>query len=161
MKVIMNSMAILLACTIMSCGGANDKSVSDIELADIKGKTEELKKDFSTTTDSAISPTNSPDITLQSGRPVPNYDWDKKIIKTANVTLELKDYKSFNSNIHNTTKRFGAYIASEQQSEQDNKIENTISIKVPVDQFDDLMNALPAEGVKVLEKRVSSEEKPG
>ncbi|HEX8460689.1 MAG TPA: DUF4349 domain-containing protein [Segetibacter sp.] len=161
MKVIMNSMAIIIACTIISCGEANDKSVASVRLEDIKAKNGEIEKDFSTTTDSTVSSINSPDITLQSGKPAPAYDWNKKIIKTANVTLELKDYKSFNSTIHNTTRRFGAYISSEQQSEQDNKIENTISIKVPVDQFDDLMNSLPAEGVKVVEKRISSEEVTG
>ena len=161
MKLIIKSMAILWVSTILSCGSSNENNIADVQIPDVKVKNEDSKQTFSATTDSTVNPATSPDITLQSGKPVSGYDWDKKIIKNANVTLELKDYKSFNNNIHNTTKRFGAYIASEQQSEQDNKIENTISIKVPVDQFDDLINALPAEGVKVIEKRISSEEVTG
>ena len=94
---------------------------------------------------------------LQSGSP----DWDKKIIKTANVTLELKDFNRYNNNIHAKLKGFGAYIAQEQQSENDEQISNNISIKVPVDKFDDLMNALSGDDVKVLEKNVSTEDVTG
>jgi hypothetical protein len=161
MKLIINSIAIILASTVLSCGRTNDKNTADVQLERLSQKTEEIRSPSFNSSDSAVSPVTSPGIILQSGKPVPENDWDKKIIKTANVRLEVKDYKSFNSTIHNTTKRYGAYIASEQQSEQDNKIENSISIKVPVNQFEDLINSLPADGVKVIEKRISSEEVTG
>ena len=88
-------------------------------------------------------------------------DCDKKIIKTANLTLELKNYSAFNSALHINLKRYGAYIASEQQNETGYKIENIITIKVPVTEFDNLMNALPSAESKILEKRITSEDVTG
>ena len=46
-----------------------------------------------------------------------NLDWDKKIVKTAYLQLQLDDYKKFNGNIHSSLKTFGAYIADEKQTE--------------------------------------------
>jgi hypothetical protein len=43
-------------------------------------------------------------------------DWDKKIIKTAEVILELKDYSGYNQTMHKGLKAYGAYIATEEQS---------------------------------------------
>ncbi len=38
-------------------------------------------------------------------------NWDKKIIKTAEVILELKNYAAYDHNIHNGLSAYGAYIA--------------------------------------------------
>lgn len=84
--------------------------------------------------------------------------WDKKIIKTANVAIELKDYNLYNNNLHNSIKRYGAYIASEEQTQNTTTIENTVTIKVPVEQFDNLMNSFSGDGIKVLEKKISAED---
>ncbi|MDB5209710.1 MAG: hypothetical protein JWQ30_537, partial [Sediminibacterium sp.] len=88
-------------------------------------------------------------------------DWDKKIIKTAEVTLELKDYSGYNQTIHKGLKAYGAYIASEEQVLSDDRNANNISIKVPVDQFENLMNSFSGEGIKVLQKKISSEDVTG
>ena len=55
-------------------------------------------------------------------------------------------------------KRFGGYIAQEEQNQTDYKIENSITIKVPVDQFDDLVTALTPGEQKLIEKKVTSED---
>ncbi|MCW3110259.1 MAG: hypothetical protein JWQ09_4765 [Segetibacter sp.] len=167
MKLSIKGIAILMAVTLFSCGrGSNSNPVNsaDIQpgdkLEDQAANKKEKQPDFSTT-DSAVVQINSSNIALQSGNPSLNIDWDKKIIKTASVTLELIDFKTFNSTIHNSIKRYGAYISNEQQNQRDDKIENVITIKVPAAQFEDLMNALPAEGVKVLEKSISTEDVTG
>ncbi len=85
-------------------------------------------------------------------------DWDKKIIKNASVNLEVKNYKSFNDLVHENIKNHGGYVAQEQQNQTDYKIENTIVIKVPVDQFDNLVAVLTAGDQKLLEKKISSED---
>jgi hypothetical protein len=63
--------------------------------------------------------------------------------------------------MHRDLKGYGAYIASEQQNENDERITNSVTIKVPVDKFEDLINALPAEGVKVVEKRINTDDVTG
>jgi uncharacterized protein involved in tolerance to divalent cations len=88
-------------------------------------------------------------------------DWDKKIIKTAEVVLELKDYSGYNQKIHKELKAYGAYIAAEDQNLTDDRNANNISIKVPVEQFENLMNSFSGDGIKVLQKKISSEDVTG
>lgn len=85
-------------------------------------------------------------------------DWDKKIIKTGNISLEVKQYAAFNELVHATVKKLGGYMAQEQQNQSDYKIENSVIIKVPVDQFDNAMQLLSPTDQKILEKKISSED---
>ncbi|MEO8413605.1 MAG: DUF4349 domain-containing protein [Ginsengibacter sp.] len=95
---------------------------------------------------------------LQGTLPGQSPDWDKKIIKTAELKLEVKDFTSYSNVVHNNSKRYGAYIASEDQRESTEKKEATISIKVPVEQFENLLNVLPSDSGKILEKKITSED---
>ena len=85
-------------------------------------------------------------------------DWNKKIIKTATLNVEVKDYAKFNQVVHLSAEKFGGYIADEQQSETEYKIENTIVIKVPVDQFQSAVDFLTSGDGKINEKKISSED---
>jgi hypothetical protein len=164
--------AICIATIAMSCGRANESEqmlVADVQLTEIEEQKplpplagKELNKTAGiATTDTSSATAGSPDDSVfHSGGPG-NIDWDKKIIKTAHVTLELKDYNAYNSSLHNKLKGYGAYIAQEQQTESDDQIANNITIKVPVGKFDDLMNSLPGDGIKVLEKTISTQDVTG
>jgi hypothetical protein len=116
------------------------------QTADDKNKAEDKKQGNQPTTNNTSSD---------------NPDWDKKIIKTADIQLQLDDYKKFNTNIHSSLKNFGAYIADEKQTENDYRIENSITIKVPVDQFDNLVNSFAGDGIKITEKNISSQDVTG
>lgn len=85
-------------------------------------------------------------------------DWDRKIIKTAEVTLELRNYAVYNQTIHNGLKAFGAYISAEKQNFSDGREANTIVIKVPVEQFENLINSFTSDSIKVLQKKINSED---
>jgi hypothetical protein len=85
-------------------------------------------------------------------------DWDKKIIKTATVNLEVSDYQKFYLSVRDKVKSMGGYIAQEEQSQSDYKIENTMSIKVPVDQFDNAMVSLTGNVTKINERKISSQD---
>jgi Domain of unknown function (DUF4349) len=85
-------------------------------------------------------------------------DWNKKIIKTATLNVEVKDYTKFNQLVHSSASRFGGYIADELQSETEYKIENTIVMKVPVDQFQSAVDFLTSGDGKINEKKISSED---
>ncbi len=159
--------AAFMAVLILSCNSLENKkseidhvTINDAALAEAKPEDEKaaagLYKMADNTTDTASSPQ-----VFQSGQPAANPDWDKKIIKTAHVTLELKDYASYNNAIHAKLKSYGAYVAQERQNQTDEQITNEISIKVPVDKFDDLMNSLSGDGIKVLEKNISTEDVTG
>jgi hypothetical protein len=112
-------------------------------------------------------PVSNQQVTTDSGgiplpsKPVSNPDWDKKIIKNATLKLEVKDFKNYNDVIHKTVKQFGGYIAQEEQNLSDEKSETVIAIKVPVDQFETMMNQLPAGDIKVIERKINTEDVTG
>jgi len=96
--------------------------------------------------------------TKEKKQPVLNADWDKKIIKTASLNLEVKDFNGFYSSLRDKVKGLGGYIALEEQSQSDYKIENTLAIKVPVDQFDNALVQLTDKVEKINEKKITSQD---
>lgn len=160
--------AAIIAVQVLSCnsstksGTGNDGSViTDVQLEKITAPELKSKEGFFKMADNTVDTATASTQIFQSGQPATNPDWDKKIIKTAHVTLELNDYAAYNNAIHVKLKSYGAYIAQEQQNQTDEQIINEIAIKVPVDKFDDLMNSLTGEGIKVLEKNISTEDVTG
>ncbi|HEY6505966.1 MAG TPA: DUF4349 domain-containing protein [Chitinophagaceae bacterium] len=95
-----------------------------------------------------------PPITTQT----PKADWDKKIIKTASVNLEVKDYNSYYASLREKVKSLGGYIAQEEQNQSDYKIENAMTIKVPVDQFDNAVLQLSSNAEKINQRKISSQD---
>lgn len=91
-------------------------------------------------------------------QPAVNDEWDKKIIRTASLNLEVKDYNSFYSSLRDKVKGLGGYIAQEEQSQSDYKIENTLVIKVPVEQFDNALIQLTDKIEKLNEKKITSQD---
>jgi hypothetical protein len=90
--------------------------------------------------------------------PVANPDWDKKIIKTADLNVEVKNFRTFSDRLRQNVKRSGGYIAQEQQTQSLSAIENSVSIKVPVDQFEDLLGEMASDSDRLVEKKISSED---
>lgn len=88
----------------------------------------------------------------------PKIDWDKKIIKNASLNLEVKDYNVFSASLREKIKDLGGYISQEEQSQSDYKIENSIAIKIPVDQFDNAVAKLTANAEKLNEKKITSQD---
>ena len=85
-------------------------------------------------------------------------DWDKKIIKTASLNAEVKDYNIFYSSLREKIKGLGGYIAQEEQSQSDYKIENSLTIKIPVDQFDNAVVQLTGNTEKINQKKITSQD---
>jgi len=92
----------------------------------------------------------------------PTIDWDKKIIKNASLTVEAKSHKTFNDFVHEQVKRAGGYVAEEEQNKSDYKIENIATIKVPVDQFDNLVKSITStKDENVVSQKVTSQDVTG
>lgn len=87
-----------------------------------------------------------------------NPGWDKKMIKTGTLKVEVKNFRNFSNAVHNTIKQYGGYIAQEEQNSSGEKTETVITIKVPVDQFENMINQLSGEEDKVLERKISTED---
>ena len=157
--------AILMAPAIFSCNRAEKpKEVADMQMAELKRAPQQsvntkTKQDIPV---GSLQNNETDSGTIQApAKTVANPDWDKKIIKTATLKLEVKDFKTYNADVHKTVKQFGGYIAQEEQNLTDEKSETVISIKVPVEQFETMMNQLPGADVKVLEKKITTEDVTG
>ena len=99
----------------------------------------------------------------RAGSPQPNVaqgnpDWDKKIVKTADLKVEVKNFKSYTDQLHHLIQQSGGYIAQEQQSQSAYSISNTVTIKVPVDRFDGVLMEAASDSDKIVEKKIGSED---
>lgn len=98
-----------------------------------------------------------------SNQPAANPDWDRKIIKTATLNVEVDNYGKYYSLLRECVRNVGGYVAGEDQSQSDYKLENAVTIKVPVARFDEAMNLL-ASGTgkdKVVERKITSQDVTG
>ncbi|MEP6747474.1 MAG: DUF4349 domain-containing protein [Bacteroidota bacterium] len=164
MKLLYQVLAALLLCIFIAC---HENSSADT------GQTEQLRKNVSASktadksegdqltviadTVPALQNNQIKPSQLQGKAPA-HEDWDKKIVKTGNLTMEVKSYKTFNDMLHTGIKQLGGYVAQEEQSQSDYRIENTITIKVPVDQFDNAISKLTPFSEKILEKKITAED---
>ncbi|MDO6434507.1 DUF4349 domain-containing protein [Flavitalea sp. BT771] len=88
----------------------------------------------------------------------PNPDWDKKIVRNGNLNVEVKNFKAYTARLHEQVKAAGGYIAQEEQNESAYKIENNITIKVPVDRFDETVMQLASDSDKLVSKKITTED---
>ena len=154
---------VILVLVMTACINGNHKQDA-IEVSD-NITTQNVPLNFETTDSTGIpqppaSPQKEEDSKdhRQQQTPVVPVDWDKKIIKTATVNMEVKDYRLYTASLPGTVKKYGGYISHEQQAESTEKIENNITIKVPVAQFENALNELVQGGSKVNQRQVQSED---
>lgn len=80
-------------------------------------------------------------------------DWNKKLIKTADLRIEAYQYDRFDQRMRSSLERYGAYISTEEQRERFGRLENELTIRVPVSQFDALVDALVKQDSIRIENR--------
>jgi hypothetical protein len=148
----------MLSCNTSTSEKNNDSTLAVQDIAVEGAEQNKVKASELADTTVLASPPVAPEV-LHAGSPGP--DWDKKIIKTANITLELKDFDAYNTSLRKNIKGYGAYIAAEEQVQIEDKIENEVTIKVPVMQFDELINSFNGSGIKIINKRISTEDVTG
>lgn len=90
--------------------------------------------------------------------PLLKKEWDKKIVKSATLNMEVKNFKSFSQGLTDRVRSYGGYISADVQNSSDYKIESVVTIRVPVDKFDAAMNDFVKDADKLNEKRISAED---
>jgi len=81
---------------------------------------------------------------------------EKKIIKTANISFGVSDYKTSKSNIDTIISVHKAYIASENEYNSEYSISNTIVIRVPAENFEKLLASLEGEAEQFESKSINT-----
>ena len=168
MKILITALAALLLISSCEKNKISDKkseepSSQSITLGNVKAFEPEQSGTLDYFADSTGTPSPPPGETRQfkeptHTQPIPNPDWDKKIIKNATLNFEVKDYKNFYSTFREKIRNLGGYVAQEDQTQSEYKIENTLVIKVPVDQFDNALTLLTTNVEKINERKISSQD---
>lgn len=165
----LQSTVLIAAILVLSCNnkkGITDSKSKNIQLMEMKEVADKplngvfSEYAFKTDTAGAGQQIPAPGKKKQTTQTVPvtKPDWDKKIIKTASLNLEVKDYNTYYTSLREKVRSVGGYVAQEEQSLSDYKTENTLSIKVPVDQFDNTVTLLTNSIEKLNEKKISSQD---
>jgi hypothetical protein len=163
MKLVRIGVTALLLCIVFAC---NNASKNEMAAADIARLSKKLDKTEEIATYNEDQPAPPPGGNKQQQNPqqpntTVNMDWEKKIIKNADLNLEVTDYNAYNQQVHASVKQWGGYVAQETQQASEYKKENTITVKVPVDQFDNIVQSLTSGKEKVLVKKITSEDVTG
>lgn len=108
--------------------------------------------------DTSVQTSAAPAPLRKTTSAVTQEDWDKKIIRTADLQMELRDYHAFDRAYREGIRKLGGYIAKEEQRQSDERIENNVSIRVPVASFEEAISLLTPSGEKLIDKKISSED---
>jgi len=166
MKILTAAFAALI---LIACNNNSEKT-KEMAIQDLKHEEDKapspvadiMTANESVRLDSATSPQQAPKQKQpQQNLPQVKVDWDKKIIKTGSLNAEVKNYDSFYLSVREKVKNLGGYIAQEQQDQSDYKIENSLTIKVPVDQFDNAITELTLGTDKIKERKITSQDVTG
>lgn len=159
MKCVLKGMlvCILFASLLMSCDTMQSEKTNLIsdQVADNNIPPDEQPGEYKASDSVEQAASNS---TLRTNGRGSGNEWAKKIIKTASLNIEVKQYKDFAAVLNEVIIKSGGYIAKEEQSQSDYKLENTVEIKVPVDQFDPVVNSLASVALKINERKIQSED---
>ena len=151
--------AAMLLLLFLSCNGRYDAK-DKVSVTDAIKSTSPVAAANEVAADTVINSATYAGQPKQPPIPTPtaNPDWDRKVIKTADLRIETKSFARFADRLHSLVRENGGYIAQEEQTQSPSQIDNTVSIKVPVDRFDDLVQKLPADSDRLTDKKVTSQD---
>lgn len=168
MKFLFQLPAVLLLWLFIACNNnsAESEKTADMALAENSNNTPTgARNNYEVVDTIAQAPAaGNEEQSNQQGAPAAaaSIDWDKKIIKNASLTVEAKNHKTFNDFVHEQVKRTGGYVAEAEQNKSEYKIEKIVTIKVPVDQFDNLVRSLTTtKDENVVSQKVTSQDVTG
>jgi hypothetical protein len=164
MKIFITALAAVILFACNSKNKSADIRLTEANKAPTEADEKQLARLTDTTTGNFFQASDQQTSGTQQQKPPqvqPKIDWDKKIIKTADLNLEVKTYNNFYKSLREKVAQLGGYVAQEQQTQTDYKLENTLVIKVPVEQFDNALNLVTTGVEKINQKHITSEDITG
>ena len=89
----------------------------------------------------------------QSGEQAPI---ERKIIKTVNYRIQVEDVAASTAGVEQLVEQYGGYISAMNQTNSSYEIQNQITIRVPQDKLDDLLNEIGKEALYTNYRSVSA-----
>ncbi len=85
-------------------------------------------------------------------------DFDQKLVKTAQVTVETPDFVHYQQRVYEMVKKYGGYVAAENQTRNSERHEATLTLKVPVPFFESLLGGLADSTHRLISRTVTAED---
>ena len=132
MKKLINIFAIILLISFLGCKNYDEDSKS-MNLGELRMDDDQL----------AI---NEPNNEIQI---------ERKLIKNGEVEFESENLTETRKNIFKTIKKFNGYSSSDNEYKNSNEISNSITIRVPSENFDNLLNEITVGVTKFDRKEIT------
>ena len=144
MKTIIYSLAIL---SLLACG-KNEATQTNVSLMEVLPEDEVATKAFSPDSPPKMQMPNS------EAKPIDKTINLKKIIKSGDMTIEVADIKTAQEKIKNFVKNNKAYIQNERFSNAETQTTLSMEIRIPNQNFDNLINSFSDEIGSISEKNI-------
>ncbi|MFT3751023.1 MAG: DUF4349 domain-containing protein [Agriterribacter sp.] len=95
---------------------------------------------------------------LQKTPPPVPADWNKQIIKDAELQMRVKELKPATAAIQEAVRSSGGYIASASEVQLNSQLKSEMLIRVPREKFEELLNRLSGYADSVTQKGITSED---
>jgi hypothetical protein len=138
MKIFNQLTLAVLCCVLISCGGSNNAdSLLGLSSESRSEQSPVMSKEASST---EVTPASQP----------------RKLIKTGDMSFETSDLDSSREKIDVSVKKHQAFISSESENTSGRRISRNLTIRVPAENFDQLVNEI-SQGIKAFDhKNISS-----
>ncbi len=139
-----------LALTLIACGGAGNASRSSTDVAPIAapGIDENQQKLLPSTDESASG--SGAAVSDQTNLAPSDQDlFSRKIIQNTSIDLKVKDVTNAYNEVERIAIVAGGYLADSSVSSTDSKPSATLTIRVPTDQYQKVMDSIRALAIKV------------
>lgn len=166
MKIRLTIVVITTITFLLSCRQKQSEKMStnDIALTDAIGnasagtlyKAEEVLQEQK----KLKEPQQQTSLTKKIPPPVP-VDWDKQIIKNAELQMRVKELKPASVAIQEAIRSSGGYVASASEVQLSSQFKSEMLIRVPREKFEELFNRLSGYADSIVDKRITSEDVTG
>lgn len=103
-----------------------------------------------------ISQKTNYDQDQDNGTTHPKEIQDRKIIKTADYKIQVKDVHQSTNKVKELTSDLGGFVSSMNLTNSTYQINNNLVIRVPIDNFEDLLKAISREAIFTNYQRIHS-----
>ncbi len=83
---------------------------------------------------------------------------ERKLIRNGDLSFETSDVKKTKDSVETICKEFNAYISNENQSNYGDRLQYNQTIRVPSDKFDELIQRIEADAIKVESKNINTQD---
>lgn len=138
----------LMLILLLALGGCSARTISNMGSQPGSGESASVKKEVAQTSDTSYAPGSSP---------APAETVERKISTAWRFTIEVEDSRKANSEISSKVEQFQGYLAESRFSNREDKIQASLTVKVPASKARDMVVFLEQVGRLVEESKTASD----